>query len=189
MSGGSRPVAPFPMWRGGTRLPLAHDYYSSLAVARGCLCGFRHAVALMSPPEQLTPACAWAVRLRKSRRVENTNVGAGADSVLWSLRFPEGTCRTMRQGCGAVHDVPLRGIADSTKRSLRQPRHVQGLQEPRCIKSGDPHRMLDLERRGAGGCRSFTRYRRGWRRCWLFMAAWASAPCRFWTPRSSPFRV
>ena len=51
---------------------------------------------------------------------------AGADSVLWSLRSPEGTCRMMRQGCGAVHDVPLRGIADSTKRSLRQPRFLQG---------------------------------------------------------------
>ena len=60
--------------------------------------------------------------LRPTKLDEN---GAGADSVLWSLRFPEGTCRTMRQGCGAVHDVPLRGIADSTKRSLRQPSHYR----------------------------------------------------------------
>ena len=62
---------------------------------------------------------------RKSRRVANTIVVAGADSVLRSLRFPEGTFRTMRQGCGAVHDVPLRRIADSTKRSLRQPHFRQ----------------------------------------------------------------
>ena len=43
----------FPMWRGENGFRY-NDYYSSLAVARGCLCGFRHAVALMSPPEQLT---------------------------------------------------------------------------------------------------------------------------------------
>ena len=34
---------------------------------------------------------------------------AGADSVLWSLRFPKGTSRTMRQGCGAIHEVPPAG--------------------------------------------------------------------------------
>jgi N-acetylglucosamine malate deacetylase 1 len=43
----------FPMWRGETGFRY-NDYYASLAVARGCLSGFPHAVALMSPPEQLT---------------------------------------------------------------------------------------------------------------------------------------
>ena len=57
--------------------------------------------------------------LRATKLDEN---GAGADSVLWSLRSPEGTCRTMRQEPGAVQDVPPRGIRDSTKRSLHQPR-------------------------------------------------------------------
>jgi len=45
--------AAFPMWRGETGFRY-NDYYSSLAVARGCLCGFQHAVALMSPADQLT---------------------------------------------------------------------------------------------------------------------------------------
>lgn len=42
----------FPMWRGETGFRY-DDYYRSLAVERGCLSGFAHAVALMSPPEQL----------------------------------------------------------------------------------------------------------------------------------------
>jgi LmbE family N-acetylglucosaminyl deacetylase len=42
----------FPMWRGETGFRY-DDYYSSLAVERGCLSGSTHAVALMSPPEQL----------------------------------------------------------------------------------------------------------------------------------------
>jgi LmbE family N-acetylglucosaminyl deacetylase len=45
--------AAFPMWRGENGFRY-NDYYASLAVARGCLSGFQHAVALMSPPEQLT---------------------------------------------------------------------------------------------------------------------------------------
>jgi LmbE family N-acetylglucosaminyl deacetylase len=43
--------AAFPMWRGETGFRY-YDYYRSLAVMRGCLGGFQHAVALMSSPEQ-----------------------------------------------------------------------------------------------------------------------------------------
>jgi len=43
----------FPMWRGENGFRY-NDYYGSLAVTRGCLSGCKHAVALMSPPEQLT---------------------------------------------------------------------------------------------------------------------------------------
>ena len=39
------------MWRGETGFRY-DDYYRSLAVARGCLGGFRYAVALMSSAEQ-----------------------------------------------------------------------------------------------------------------------------------------
>jgi N-acetylglucosamine malate deacetylase 1 len=42
----------FPMWRGETGLIRYCDYYGSLAVMRGCLAGFRHAVALMPDPER-----------------------------------------------------------------------------------------------------------------------------------------
>jgi len=45
--------AAFPMWRGETGFRY-NDYYRSLAIGRGCLSGFTYAVALMSPPEQLT---------------------------------------------------------------------------------------------------------------------------------------
>ena len=45
--------AAFPMWRGETGFRY-NDYYRSVAVGRGCLSGFTYAVALMSPPEQLT---------------------------------------------------------------------------------------------------------------------------------------
>lgn len=38
----------YPMWRGQTGFFRYNDYYSSLAVMRGCLSGFRRAVALMS---------------------------------------------------------------------------------------------------------------------------------------------
>jgi LmbE family N-acetylglucosaminyl deacetylase len=41
----------FPMWRGETGFRY-NDYYRSLTVARGCLGGFRYAVALMSSAEQ-----------------------------------------------------------------------------------------------------------------------------------------
>ena len=41
----------FPMWRGETGFRY-NDYYSSLAVGRGCLSNFKRAVALMSPREQ-----------------------------------------------------------------------------------------------------------------------------------------
>jgi N-acetylglucosamine malate deacetylase 1 len=43
--------AMFPMWRGETGFRY-NDYYSSLAVARGCVSNFKKAVALMSSPEQ-----------------------------------------------------------------------------------------------------------------------------------------
>jgi N-acetylglucosamine malate deacetylase 1 len=42
----------FPMWRGENGFRY-NDYYRSLAIQRGCLSGFAHAVALMSAPEQL----------------------------------------------------------------------------------------------------------------------------------------
>jgi N-acetylglucosamine malate deacetylase 1 len=45
--------ATFPMWRGENGFRYS-DYYSSLAIQRGCLSGSKYAVALMSPPEQLT---------------------------------------------------------------------------------------------------------------------------------------
>jgi LmbE family N-acetylglucosaminyl deacetylase len=45
--------AAFPMWRGETGFRY-NDYYGSLAVSRGCLSGSKYAVALMSPPDQLT---------------------------------------------------------------------------------------------------------------------------------------
>lgn len=41
----------FPMWRGETGFRY-HHYYQSLATMRGCLSGFTHAVALMSPAGQ-----------------------------------------------------------------------------------------------------------------------------------------
>lgn len=43
--------AAYPMWRGETGFRY-NDYYSSLAVMRGCLSGFRYAVALMSEPAE-----------------------------------------------------------------------------------------------------------------------------------------
>lgn len=42
----------YPMWRGQTGFFRYNDYYSSLAVMRGCLAGFKKAVALMSDPAQ-----------------------------------------------------------------------------------------------------------------------------------------
>lgn len=44
----------YPMWRGQTGFFRYNDYYSALAVMRGCLSGFKHAVALMSDTEQRT---------------------------------------------------------------------------------------------------------------------------------------
>ena len=41
----------FPMWRGESGFRY-NDYYGSLAVGRGCVSNFKHAVALMSPQEQ-----------------------------------------------------------------------------------------------------------------------------------------
>ncbi len=41
----------FPMWRGENGFRY-NDYYSSVAVAHGCLSSFKHAVALMSPEDQ-----------------------------------------------------------------------------------------------------------------------------------------
>jgi LmbE family N-acetylglucosaminyl deacetylase len=42
----------YPMWRGQTGFFRYNDYYSSLAVMRGCLSNFKRAVALMSDPTQ-----------------------------------------------------------------------------------------------------------------------------------------
>lgn len=42
----------YPMWRGQTGFFRYNDYYSALSVMRGCLSGFKHAVALMSDPAQ-----------------------------------------------------------------------------------------------------------------------------------------
>jgi N-acetylglucosamine malate deacetylase 1 len=42
----------YPMWRGQTGFFRYNDYYSSLSIMRGCLSGYKHAVALMSDPEQ-----------------------------------------------------------------------------------------------------------------------------------------
>ncbi len=42
----------YPMWRGQTGFFRYNDYYSSLSIMRGCLSGFRHAVALMSDVNQ-----------------------------------------------------------------------------------------------------------------------------------------
>ncbi len=42
----------YPMWRGQTGFFRYNDYYSSLAVMRGCLSGFRQAVALMTDPNE-----------------------------------------------------------------------------------------------------------------------------------------
>lgn len=42
----------YPMWRGQTGFFRYYDYYSSLAVMRGCLSGFRRAVTLMSDVSQ-----------------------------------------------------------------------------------------------------------------------------------------
>lgn len=44
----------YPMWRGQTGFFRYNDYYSGLAVMRGCLAGFKYAVALMSDPNQRT---------------------------------------------------------------------------------------------------------------------------------------
>jgi len=42
----------YPMWRGQTGFFRYNDYYSSLAVMRGCLSNFKRAVALMSDATQ-----------------------------------------------------------------------------------------------------------------------------------------
>jgi LmbE family N-acetylglucosaminyl deacetylase len=42
----------YPMWRGQTGFFRYNDYYSSLAVMRGCIAGCKTAVALMSEPSQ-----------------------------------------------------------------------------------------------------------------------------------------
>lgn len=44
----------YPMWRGQTGFFRYNDYYSSLSVMRGCLSGFKQAVALMSDSSQRT---------------------------------------------------------------------------------------------------------------------------------------
>lgn len=42
----------YPMWRGQTGFFRYNDYYGALSVMRGCLSGFKRAVALMSDPGQ-----------------------------------------------------------------------------------------------------------------------------------------
>lgn len=42
----------YPMWRGQTGFFRYNDYYSSLAVMRGCISGFKHAAALMADESQ-----------------------------------------------------------------------------------------------------------------------------------------
>jgi LmbE family N-acetylglucosaminyl deacetylase len=42
----------YPMWRGQTGFFRYNDYYSALATMRGCLSGFKCAIALMSDPGQ-----------------------------------------------------------------------------------------------------------------------------------------
>ena len=59
--------------------------------------------------------------LRPTKLDEN---GAGADSVLWSLRCPAGAPHGPPRTSGSSSDRSLREIADSTKRSLRQPRAI-----------------------------------------------------------------
>jgi len=44
----------YPMWRGQTGFFRYNDYYGSLAVMRGCVSRFKHAVALMSDQNQRT---------------------------------------------------------------------------------------------------------------------------------------
>jgi LmbE family N-acetylglucosaminyl deacetylase len=44
----------FPMWRGETGIIRYRDYYTSLAVLRGALAQFDHAIALMSDPDART---------------------------------------------------------------------------------------------------------------------------------------
>ena len=46
----------YPMWRGQTGFFRYNDYYSSLAVMRGCLSRFKYAVALMTDPNQRVSA-------------------------------------------------------------------------------------------------------------------------------------
>lgn len=42
----------YPMWRGQTGFFRYNDYYAALSIMRGCVSGFKHAVALMSDPGQ-----------------------------------------------------------------------------------------------------------------------------------------
>lgn len=42
----------YPMWRGQTGFFRYNDYYNALSIMRGCLSGFKHAVALMSDTGQ-----------------------------------------------------------------------------------------------------------------------------------------
>jgi len=42
----------YPMWRGQTGFFRYNGYYAALSIMRGCLSGFKHAVALMSDPGQ-----------------------------------------------------------------------------------------------------------------------------------------
>ena len=42
----------YPMWRGQTGFFRYNDYYAALSIMRGCLSGFKYAVALMSDPGQ-----------------------------------------------------------------------------------------------------------------------------------------
>ena len=49
----------YPMWRGQTGFFRYNDYYSSLAIMRGCLANLKQAVALMSDDNQRTKRAQW----------------------------------------------------------------------------------------------------------------------------------
>ncbi len=49
----------YPMWRGQTGFFRYNDYYSSLAVMRGCLANFKQAAALMSDEGRRTRRAPW----------------------------------------------------------------------------------------------------------------------------------
>ena len=70
---------------------------------------------------QICSSRSVSMGLRPTKLDEN---GAGADSVLWSLRCPAGAPHGPPRTSGSSSDRSLREIADSTKRSLRQPRAI-----------------------------------------------------------------
>jgi hypothetical protein len=90
------------------------------------------ACSLGVPGEETRTAKA-AVRatcllLARSRRVsgQREHPRGGADSVLWSLRSPEGTCRVMSQGrCGGLWAAPPGHRRPQTPRSAPARHHCK----------------------------------------------------------------